>query len=550
MLLARRKAEVHIRDEVVARVVDRVLARASAAGGRPVSEVMSETLYQERLRLRHAKDDEHARADRAFHARLGHELPHASPERQRELVREIVERYVSEITGHFDQRVYGFATRVLPYGLSGIMQAFSPRGLIRQLRGSSQLDEHVLLEGEVHELTHLSELGTVVLVPTHSSNLDSLLIGYAIYKMGLPPFVYGAGLNLFTSPLTSFFMHNLGAYTVDRTKSDPLYREALKEYATASLELGHHNLFFPGGTRSRSGEIESKVKLGLLGACLTAYRNNLLHGAEQRAKIFIVPCTISYPLVLEAASLVRRFLEETGKSAYIVVDDEFNRIQRWIDFLRGIAELDFRVHVRIGSALDPFGDDVDAEGVSRDPRGRAIDPKRYLLRDGRLIDDPARDAEYTRVLGGRIAASYRRDNVALPTSVLAFALLELLRRDLSQPDLFRMLRTIGADTGVDSARVVTEVEKLVAELRVLEHDGKIRLSDELRTIDGRDIVARGLRGLGTYHATPIVIRRGTQLVVLDADLLFYYRNRLEGYGLLGATRLYSARPARPARPSP
>jgi len=522
-------------------MVDRVLARSSGSHARPISEVINDTIYNERLRLRHAKDDETARSDRAFHARLRHELPHASVERQRALVREIIERYLDEITGHFDPRVYRFATTILPYGLSGLMQGFSLRGLLGELRGVSRLDDHLLLEGEVKNLVRLVNRGTVILVPTHSSNLDSLLIGYAIYRMGLPHFVYGAGLNLFTNPLTSFFMHNLGAYTVDRSKSDPLYRETLKEYATVSLELGQHNLFFPGGTRSRSGEIESKIKLGLVGTGLAAHRNNLLRGAEERARMFIVPCTITYPLVLEGASLVRDFLEETGRSEYIVVDDEFSRIHRWVDFLRGLAELDLRVHVRIGTALDPFGDDVDAEGVSRDPRGRPIDAKRYLYRDGRVADDPARDAEYTRVLGERIVDSYRRDNVALPTSVLAFAVLELLRRDLAQPDLFRMLRTIGADTGLDVTRVETEVETVLGQLRVLEHDGKIRLSDELRTTDGRDVVARGLRGLGTYHTTPVVVRSGTQLIVHDADLLFYYRNRLEGYGLLDAPRLYPAK---------
>jgi len=532
MLRARASEDVHIGDEVVARVVDRVLARARIDGGRPISEVINDTLYQERLR---------PQADRGFLMRVRHELPHGAPERHGALLREIVARYAAEIAGHFDPRVYGFATSVLPYGLSGLMQGISLRGFLGQLRGSSRLDEHLLLEGEVKGLRRLAELGTVILVPTHSSNLDSLLIGYAIYRMGLPPFVYGAGLNLFTNPLTSFFMHNLGAYTVDRRKSDPLYRETLVEYATVSMELGQHNLFFPGGTRSRSGEIETKIKLGLLGAALAAYRNNLLRGARTKSRMFIVPCTISYPLVLEAASLVRSYLEETGKSAYIVVEDEFSRIHRWVDFLRGLAELELRVHVRIGSALDPFGDAVDAEGISRDPRGRPIDPQRYLLREGRVVDDPARDAEYTRILAGRIVASYRRDNVALPTNVLAFALLELQRRDLKQPDLFRMLRTIGADTPLDTARVEAEVEKLTAELRVLEQHGEIRLSDELRTTDGRDIVARGLRGLGTYHTTAVVVRRGAQLVVLDADLLFYYRNRLEGYGLLGAPRLYPAR---------
>jgi len=550
MLRARATEDVRIGEEVVARMVNRVLDRASRSSdpsARPLSEVINDSVYHERLRLQHARDDERTHADRAFHARLRHELPHASPERQNAMVRQVVERYVDEITGHFDPRAYAFATTVLPYGLSGLMQGFSLRGLMSELRGSSRLDEHLLLEGEVKGLERLARLGTVILVPTHSSNLDSLLIGYAIYRMGLPPFTYGAGLNLFTTPLTSFFMHNLGAYTVDRSKSDPLYRETLEEYATVSLELGHNNIFFPGGTRSRSGELELRIKLGLLGAGLAAYRNNVLRGAVERARVFVVPCTISYPLVLEAASLVRHFLEETGKSQYIVVDDEFSRVQRWVDFLRGIAELDLRVHVRIGRALDPFGDDVDEEGTSRDPRGRAIDPKRYLLGGGRIAEDRARDAEYTRILGYRIVEAYRRDNVALPTHVVAYALLEVLRRDLAQPDLFRMLRTIGADTPIESERVVAEVETVVAELRALEHDGRIRLSDELRTTDGRDIVTRGLRGLGAYHTTPVAVRRGTHLVVLDADLLFYYRNRLEGYALRGAPRLYPAATGRSAR---
>jgi glycerol-3-phosphate O-acyltransferase len=505
--------------------------------------VINDTLYHERVRLEHAADDEHATDDRAFLARLQHELPHASSSRQHVLLREIVERYVEEITGHFDPRVYSFATRLLPYALSGVMLKFSPRGFVNHLLGSSPLDDHLLLEGRVLELQRLARRGTVILVPTHSSNLDAPLIGYAIYRLGLPPFTYGAGLNLFTNPLTSFFMRNLGAYTVDRRKSDPLYRDVLKEYATVSLEMGQHCLFFPGGTRSRSGALESRIKLGLLGTGLAAYRNRLLLDRETPTKIFIVPCTISYPLVLEASSLVRAFLEETGKGGYIVTDDEFSRLQRWVDFLRGLAELDVRVHVRIGSALDPFGDDVDAEGTSLDPRGRPIDPRGYLGRDGRLEDDAARDAEYTRLLGERIVASYRRDNVALPTNVFAFALLELLRRDLAQPDLFRLLRSIGADTPIDVARLDAEIERLVGELRGLARDGKIHLDEELETLRAADIATRGLRGLAVYHTTPVAVRRETQIVVLDADLLFYYRNRLEGYGLLGAPPLSPVRRA-------
>ena len=63
-------------------------------------------------------------------------------------------------------------------------------------------------------LQHAERSGTVVLVPTHASNLDSLVLDYAIYRLGLPPFAYGAGLNLFSNPVLGFFLRHLGTFTV------------------------------------------------------------------------------------------------------------------------------------------------------------------------------------------------------------------------------------------------------------------------------------------------------------------------------------------------
>src|SRR6185436_15185158 len=92
---------------------------------------------------------------------------------------------------------------------------------------------HIL--GEVPSLQKLAKKGTILLVPTHQSNIDSVLIGYVIYLMSLPPFAYGAGLNLFTNPVLSFFMSRLGSYTVDRQKNNTIYKEVLKNYSTEIL---------------------------------------------------------------------------------------------------------------------------------------------------------------------------------------------------------------------------------------------------------------------------------------------------------------------------
>ena len=197
--------------------------------------------------------------------------------------------------------------------------------------------------------------------------------------------------------------------------------------------------------------------------------------------------------------------------------------------------MDLRVQLVVGRPLDPFGDDVDDEGTSHDPRGRPIDPARYLLVDGAIAEDPARDAEYTRMLAARIVETYRADNVALPTGILAFAVVQLLRARWPRLDVYRLLREVGPDTTLPATAVLAEVDALLIELRGLQAKGAIRLGHESR--DAALLVDRALATFGTYHTTPVLTRRGGDVRIGDANLLLYYRNRLEGYGLRGARPL-------------
>ena len=175
-------------------------------------------------------------------------------------------------------------------------------------------------------------------------------------------------------------MHNLGAYTVDRRKRDPLYKRVLKEYATMTLELGYDNLFFPGGTRSRSGAIERYLKLGLAGVGVRSYVNNLRNGRAS-PNIYFVPVTLSFQLVLEAETLIDDFLKEVGKSRYIITDDEFSQASRIYDFMTQLMRLDSKVFATFSEPMDPFGNYVDENGESVDPRGRQ-DPSKYVLWKG------------------------------------------------------------------------------------------------------------------------------------------------------------------------
>ncbi len=521
--------------DMVARVVARKVAEAARPGGRPLAEVINESLYHERERLARQGDGSGVvSSDSLFLAAIRKELPRAGRAQEILLLTRIVERYAREIGGHFNPLVYGLATRAIPVGLSVVLSGLSPLRALRNPESLVRLSHQVTLVGDREWLGRLASRGTLVFAPTHSSNLDSVVMGYALYRMGLPPVAYGASIHLFNNPIIGLFMRNVGAFAVDRRKTDPLYRESLKEFATLTLESGRHGLFFPGGGRSRSNRVETRLKLGLLGTPLSAFYNALAAGRPSR--IFVVPCTISYPLVLEASTLIDDYFQEAGRARYIIEDDEFSQVRRWLDFINALAALEQQVVVTFANPLDPFGNDVDFEGRSLDPRGRIIEPERYLLSRGTLREDRERDAEYTRDLAHRLSASFHAHSVVFPTHVLARAALRVLVRRFPQLDLYRLLRTLTPDTPLQLPEVESETVALLDRLQQLEADGRIRLAPRTRTGSGQ-LIHEALRSFGSYHIRPVVERQGSRLTIGDANLLVYYSNRLDGYGLAGDSSL-------------
>ncbi len=501
-----------------------------------LQDVLEESLYRERRRLKEDGGKSPAyETDTAFWDQVQRSLRHASDRDLRMLLRRIIRHYGEEIAGNFNQRVYNVTTRLLPSGLAVLMNAMSPKRLLSRLPGLPSIDESIIVQGEIENLRRLNELGTVILVPTHVSNLDSVVVGYALYRIGLPPFIYGAGLNLFTNPLLSFFMHNLGAYTVDRKKVDPLYKEVLKDYATLTLEFGYNNIFFPGGTRSRSGAIEHRLKYGLLGTGVPAYINNLKRGRTPE-KLFVVPMTLSYDLVLEGETLIDDFLKEVGKARYIIDDDEFTQPKRVLEFLSKLVGLNSKLHVTLSAATDIFGNPVTPDGESLDPAGRSVDIRRYVLRNGEPTPVADRDTEYTRELGEQIVAAYTRDNVVSSTHVVARAVFGLLLDKNPRMDVLRVLRTGGREDDLELSEVNTATQRVLDEVKARVEKKEIRIAESLKK-PADQVVTDALALFNSYHTRPAVIRKGDRIIPVDRTLLLYYQNRLEGYGLPGRKAL-------------
>jgi glycerol-3-phosphate O-acyltransferase len=520
-----------IRPKILAEVVEKTSQHFERA---PKDLILGEALYAERLRMRKFRPNLFTRnrhkGDRALWKSVQKGLlsPPALVDRD-PILKQVVEHYAQEIGAHFNPRIYVAATQMIPFLFDWLLNAASVRKFL-PWKMTESVRDRLRITGEVESLMKLSKKGTVLLVPTHQSNIDSILIGYLIHQMGLPPFSYGAGLNLFSNPVLSFFMGNLGSYTVDRTKQNEIYKQCLKDYSTTILRNQVHSIFFPGGGRSKSGAIEDKLKLGLLGTALEAQIKSYQIGAE-KPNIFIVPMVTSYHFVLEAGTLVDDYLVQVGKHKFIAPEEEVPTLRKVLNFFWALFTGRSQITARVGRALDVFGNFVDDEGNSIGPNGTTIDPRRWLSTRGELIADPARDREYTRELGEILSERFHRENTVLTSHLLAYAFFEVLRKQYPDLDLYRFLRLSLAQRSLPLSNFMTEASLVYQKISALADRGQLFLGEELKNTTTEAWVKDGLSNLGMFHSQAVLKSDQSAIWTEDMNLLYYYRNRLTGYGI-------------------
>ncbi|MDB4964065.1 MAG: phospholipid/glycerol acyltransferase [Myxococcales bacterium] len=391
----------------------------------------------------------------------------------------IVERYLHDIAGGFDRTLYRAVIGVLPPVLG---LAFHPLA-----QGVQRLGERLVIDGPFDSLRSLASSATLVFAPTHSSNLDSLVVGVALRRAGLPPCVYAAGKHMYRYPVLGRLMANLGAYRVDRAITARLYKDVLKDYSAELLDRGFHSVIFPGATRCRTNEIESQLKLGLLGTTIATDR-----------PVFIVPVTISYQVVLEAPTLIRHFLD--GRSEQRIGGDPRPGARRLGAALRRLGALDQSVVVTFGEPVDPAGQ-----------------PAVQVLR----ISMPPDDA--TRWLAIALTRAYRRDTVLFSTQVTARALHDLAVRRAGTEDIHALIGLECSALRFSEGEVYAAIGAVVAMIRAGRDHG--RLDRSVDSNDPASILAAAVRAWAACHPRSPAVVDGHEVALDDVGLLYFYRNR-------------------------
>ncbi len=440
------------------------------------------------------------------------------------LLKRIIERYVREIMSDFRVPTYKVARKVFPRVFNLLLSAS------KFFRSHKHLKERLQIVGQIETIRSLAAKGTVILVPTHFSNLDSVLIGWAGDRIGLSAFSYGAGINLYNTKILGYAFPRLGAYGVDRRKKNEFYLETLKAFSQLTIERGVHSLFFPGGTRSRSGSLEDKLKLGLLGTTIDA-QNTLLEKGE-KSKIFVVPVVLNYHFVLEAKNLIDSHLKRTGKELYLVEKKAFGGFFNLLKFFWNFFRASSNIVVNFGRPLDVLGNFVDKEGRSVSSFGKEINIEDYFVSDGKIKYDHQRNNQYTKILADKIVKRFRIENIVLSSHLVAYTAFNLFKKQNANLNLYGLLRLPKEDRIISKEVFKKNIIILREQLLILEKEQKIQLAPIVKDEDIDYLIKHGIANVGNFHVKKalLVLKNGS-ISSEDINLLLYYHNRMKGYNL-------------------
>lgn len=514
------------RDGFIQRLIDFTYEKLSNSD-HSVIDLLSKTAYMERMRVKNTPWKVDPSDEKVYWNAITKEIEATknseSPEEdQKKILRRIINRYSEEIVGFFMPKTFKFSRKFLTAFFKRLFNNGWGRGHSWIWGSKKQLQNKIKVDGHLDELRSLFNKGTVVIVPTHYSNLDSIMLGYAIdANMGVPAFAYGAGLNLLDFELMAYFINRLGAYRVDRRKKNPIYLETLKSMASLSLIEGLNHIFFPGGTRSRSGAIEDKLKLGLLNSVIDAQRHCILNDKPQ--KIFVFPVTLGYHFVLEASTLIDQHLRASGREKYVRRSKKGSIVKTIWNFLFSLRRNDSEVYVSVGKPLDVLGNRVDAEGQSYDERGHAIDLKQYFSKENVPNVDNQRESVYTKILANKIIECFKEENIVLSSHLCAYTAFSIIEQEYPNMDIFEIIKI-----PVNNIKIEKDIftKKIQEYITLLKGNDSIKLSS-IFDDNVNEVIKDGLNNLGLYHEKKVLLDKNNEYIsVSDLRLLLFYRNKL------------------------
>lgn len=143
----------------------------------------------------------------------------------------------------------------------------------------------------------LAQRAPVVFLPSHKSNLDHLVLRWALYENGHPPNHTAGGINMNFLPMGPLLRRS-GVFFIRRTfKDNPIYKFVLGQYIDYLVEKRFPLEWYIEGGRSRSGKL-LPPRFGLLAYVIDAYRR------AKSEDVWLIPVSIGYDQIQDVGSYV------------------------------------------------------------------------------------------------------------------------------------------------------------------------------------------------------------------------------------------------------
>lgn len=211
---------------------------------------------------------------------------------------------------------------------------------------------------EIEAMRHSLEIHPAVLLFSHRSYLDGVIVPVAMQENRLPPVHTFAGINLsfgFMGPL----MRRSGVIFLRRKLDDPLYKYVLRQFVGYIVEKRFNLNWSIEGTRSRTGKM-LPPKLGLLSYVADAY----LDGRSE--DILLQPVSISFDQLHETAEYAEyaRGGEKTPESVswlynFIKAQGERNYGKIYVRFPEAVSMRQY-----LGEPNGPIAQDENAKRLA------------------------------------------------------------------------------------------------------------------------------------------------------------------------------------------
>lgn len=239
----------------------------------------------------------------------------------------------------------------------------------------------------------------ILLMPTHRSYMDFLLMSYVFYHYDLPLPVIAAAMDFMGMKFFGWLLRNCGAFYIRRSfGDDQLYWAVFTEYVQTQICNGDSPIeFYVEGTRSRTSKTYTP-KFGMLSAALEPYFKS------QIPDIMVIPVSVSYDRVLEESLYAYELLgvpkPKESTSGLLKA--------------RKILEEDFgNVHIY-------FGEPVSIRKFSD---GR-VDRSKHSLAPRYIVSLTQEEQDLIRMLGHHVVMVHQHNMVISPWAMVAAVLMQ------------------------------------------------------------------------------------------------------------------------------